>query len=264
MENIQYHTTAIEQIRLIEADYQKFAFARHYHLDIHIGLITCGQQKFYYRGNQHQAGCRQAIIMPPDEIHDGQAKLDSGYSVNVFAINPDWFDDYFQPLSSGQVLDFGHLIIEDHDIFQQLLTLHQRLRQENLSQLAKDCLPYDGFREFLQRYGRLKPGKEISLGHHSIEILRDYLLSHIDQPIRLQTLADLCYLSPTQFQRHFKARMGLTPHAWLTCLRLEKSMQLLQSGHKGTDVAQSVGFYDQAHFTKAFKRAYGILPSAIH
>lgn len=83
MEKIQYCSTEIEQIRLIEADYQAFAFQRHYHLDIHIGLITQGEQKFFCRGAQHHVGQSQISIIPPDEVHDGEAAT-GAYSVSVF------------------------------------------------------------------------------------------------------------------------------------------------------------------------------------
>ncbi|MCG6508044.1 helix-turn-helix transcriptional regulator, partial [Vibrio parahaemolyticus] len=71
-------------------------------------------------------------------------------------------------------------------------------------------------------------------------------------------------LTPTQLQRHFKARTGMTPYAWLTRLRLEQGMKLVKAGLPGTDVAHQVGFYDQAHFTKAFKHTYGVSPSAVN
>ncbi|SHO58271.1 AraC family transcriptional regulator [Vibrio quintilis] len=263
MEKIQYCSTEIEQIRLIEADYQAFAFQRHYHLDIHIGLITQGEQKFFCRGAQHHVGQSQISIIPPDEVHDGEAAT-GAYSVSVFSIHPEWFSQYFseRPVSQ-QLLSFKQSIIDDQAVFGQLSMLHQKLRQQNLSRLAKDCLPHDGFSELLNRYGQRQAEAPVALGCHSLDKIRDYMLAHLDQPVRLQTLAELCHQSPVQFQRQFKAKTGLTPYAWFTRLRLEKALRLIQSGMTGTEVAHNVGFYDQAHFTKAFKRAYGILPSSV-
>ncbi len=66
------------------------------------------------------------------------------------------------------------------------------------------------------------------------------------------------------FQRHFKNKMGMTPYAWLSRLRMEQGMRLIKSGVGGTEVAHQVGFYDQAHFSKAFKTAFGVSPSKIN
>jgi AraC-like DNA-binding protein len=89
-------------------------------------------------------------------------------------------------------------------------------------------------------------------------------MENLDQPVRLEQLSQLCQLSPTQFQRHFKAKVGLTPYAWFSRLRMEQGMKLLKSGVSGTEVAHQVGFYDQAHFSKAFKATFGVPPSQIN
>ncbi|BBM63392.1 AraC family transcriptional regulator [Vibrio alfacsensis] len=263
MEHIQYYATDHNNLRLIEAKYQTFAFQRHYHLDFHLGLITHGAQKFQYQGNNHQVGHGQIVIMPPDELHDGQSKLESGYEVNVFAIEPHLLSDLADLKQSGQIIRFNELIISDPKIFLQLSNLHGLLRRENLSQLTKDCLPFEGFNQLFDRYGSLERQKVVPLGNQSLGTLKDYLMANLDQAVRLDSLSDLCQLSPTQFQRHFKAQTGMTPYAWFARLRLEQGMKLLQAGQCGTHVAHQIGFYDQAHFSKAFKQTYGVSPSQV-
>ena len=86
MDKVNYHSTETKEIGLIEANYRSFAFSRHYHLDFHIGLITGGQQKFHYKGSNHHVGKGQLVIMPPDELHDGQSILESGYQTRVFSL----------------------------------------------------------------------------------------------------------------------------------------------------------------------------------
>lgn len=261
MDKVNYHKTQNQEISLIDANYQKFAFQRHYHLDFHIGLITDGQQKFHYQGSSYQVGSGQIVIMPPDELHDGHSLLDSGYQVKVFSIDPQWLSDLAELKRPGNTISFSELIIHDPGVFKPLARLHHSLTQNNISQLAKDCLPYEGFNQLFTRYGALAQKAAIPLGQQSVNTLKEYLMENLDQPVRLEQLSELCQLSPTQFQRHFKAKVGLTPYAWLSRLRLEKGMRLLKSGLCGTEVAHQIGFYDQAHFSKAFKATYGVSPS---
>jgi AraC-like DNA-binding protein len=263
MDKISYQTTSSQSISLIAADYKKFAFQRHYHLDFHIGLITQGLQKFHHKGSSHKVGNGQIVIMPPDELHDGYAMFESGYQSRVFSIEPHWFSEMADLKQNGQIISFNQLIISDPGLFSQLVNLHNLLMSQNVSQLMKDCLPLEGFHRLFDRFGSQRRAKPIPLGNKSVEILKEYLLANLDQPVQLKQLSDLCDLSPTQFQRHFKARMSITPYAWLTCLRLEHSMKLLKSGVCSTEAAYQVGYYDQAHFSKAFKHCYGISPSQI-
>ncbi|WP_070962671.1 helix-turn-helix transcriptional regulator [Vibrio sonorensis] len=264
MDSVSYHKTPTDAINLITADYTKFAFQRHYHLDFHLGLITGGQQKFQYQGTQHHVGHGQIVVMPPDELHDGQSLLDSGYQVRVFSVDPRWFTDLADLKRSQETINFKELIVTDKAIFSALHSLHHDLQRDNISQLAKDCLPFEGFNHLFERFGTMQRAQRIPLGKQSIDTLKEFLLSNLDQPVRLEQLSNLCDLSPTQFQRHFKAKMTITPYAWLSRLRLEQSMKLLRAGIGGTEVAHQVGFYDQSHFSKAFKQCYGVSPSQIN
>ncbi|MCE0495053.1 helix-turn-helix transcriptional regulator [Vibrio salinus] len=264
MDKIRYTTSPDCAINLIEADYHEFEFNRHYHLDFHIGLITGGAQRFYHKGFQHSVGHGEVVIMHPDELHDGRAMFDSGYQVRVFSIQPNWFNENLILTKPCDVLGFNRLIIRDSDVFLSLIQLHQKLTQPGLSQLAKDCLPYEGFANLVQNYSSVREKAVVPLGTQSLDTLKEYLLANLDQPVHLKQLAGLCDLTPTKLQRNFKARTGITPYAWLTRLRLEQGMKLIKAGISGTEVAQRVGFYDQAHFTKAFRNTYGVPPSAIN
>ncbi|WP_159657327.1 AraC family transcriptional regulator [Vibrio atypicus] len=263
MDKVDYHTTQNKEINLINANYQNFAFQRHYHLDFHIGLITHGEQKFYHQGQSHQVGPGQMVIMPPDELHDGYSKSDSGYQVKVFSIDPKWLSDLADLKRSGDILSFNQLVVQDPRVFAPLVHLHNSLALHNLPQLTKDCLPYEGLSQLFERYGSIEQKNCIPLGNQSVATLKEFLMENLDQPVRLEQLSELCQLSPTQFQRHFKAKVGLTPYAWLSRLRLEQGMRLLKAGVCGTEVALQIGFYDQAHFSKAFKSTYGVPPSQI-
>ena len=71
-------------------------------------------------------------------------------------------------------------------------------------------------------------------------------------------------LSPAHFARAFKETLGRAPHQYLLALRLERARQLLESSETSlSDIAQRAGFADQAHFTRLFKRAFGVTPGAL-
>ncbi|MFM2477576.1 helix-turn-helix domain-containing protein [Celerinatantimonas sp. MCCC 1A17872] len=262
MDKVHYQSTDEKGIGLIHGSYQQFAFERHYHLDYHIGLITAGEQRFLYRGEHHRIGPEELVIMQPDELHDGYAPHSYGYQVRVFSITPQWFDSHLN-LAKPTILSFKQLIIKDRALFYRLIQAHLLMHDKTLSQLAKDCIPYEALSMLVEHYATIKERQAVQLGQQTLATLREFMLAHLDQPIHLHQLSNICQLSPVQFQRHFKAAMGITPYAWLLRLRLEQAMGLIKAKIPGTDVAQQVGFYDQAHFSKAFKRAYGVTPSQV-
>ena len=62
--------------------------------------------------------------------------------------------------------------------------------------------------------------------------------------------------------RAFRAAYGLPPHAYLTNLRVQRARELLDAGLRPAEVAAHVGFTDQAHLTRHFKRVVGVPPGA--
>lgn len=76
--------------------------------------------------------------------------------------------------------------------------------------------------------------------------------------LSLEELANLSPFSASRFPRMFRNIVGLTPHAYLTQFRIELATSLLRSGTPLIDVANTLGFTDQSHFTKKFKCILGI------
>lgn len=68
-------------------------------------------------------------------------------------------------------------------------------------------------------------------------------------------------MNPAEFARRFKGTTGETPHQYVLRYRLEKASDALRRPHQSiAQVAVDFGFFDQAHFTRHFKRRYGLAP----
>jgi AraC-like DNA-binding protein len=77
-------------------------------------------------------------------------------------------------------------------------------------------------------------------------------------------LADLTNetgLSRFQALRAFKRDFGLTPHTYQLRVRLGLAQRSLRDGGRAADVAADLGFADQSHFTRHFKRFVGLTPT---
>jgi AraC family transcriptional regulator len=82
--------------------------------------------------------------------------------------------------------------------------------------------------------------------------------------LTIDTLAREAGLSPAHFARAFKESTGRAPHQYLMELRLAHARTLLDAPDATlSDVALRAGFADQAHFTRFFKRQFGVTPGAV-
>ena len=78
---------------------------------------------------------------------------------------------------------------------------------------------------------------------------------------RIRVLALSCQVSEQHLRRYFKAKFGQQLHVWLMNERLLGAAELLRQGLEVKEVAETLGFKNADHFSRAFKIRYGTSPS---
>jgi len=85
--------------------------------------------------------------------------------------------------------------------------------------------------------------------------------TNIEETVTLADLARVAGLSPMHFAAQFRAATGVRPHEFLLRRRIDHAQAMLADPRaRLVDVALSVGFQTQAHFTTVFKRFVGETP----
>ena len=100
--------------------------------------------------------------------------------------------------------------------------------------------------------------KEVDAG---MKILTEKITSHPEQEQSIEALAADNFISKYYFIRKFKSSIGMTPHQFCIQNRIRKSQSMLDGDKTISRIAAQMGFYDQSHFDKAFRRIVGISPS---
>lgn len=80
------------------------------------------------------------------------------------------------------------------------------------------------------------------------------------EDISLDNLAEIAMCTSYHLIRLFRNKVGMSPHAYLVQLRLEKARELIDRGQSIADAALLAGFSDQSHLTRKFKKRYGLTP----
>lgn len=87
-----------------------------------------------------------------------------------------------------------------------------------------------------------------------------YIADHWNQKIRLKELSKVLGISYSQLAHGFSREFGMSLRPYLKKLRLERAKILLENGSSIKECAYACGFYDEFHFSKAFKLEYGFSP----
>lgn len=97
-----------------------------------------------------------------------------------------------------------------------------------------------------------------------LQVVFEYIDSQLDQPLILEDLAALVYMTPSYFCTFFKKSTGFTPTQYIHNVRVGRAIELLQTTSRGVyDIAIECGFGNLAHFNRTFKRVTGKTPTAI-
>lgn len=120
---------------------------------------------------------------------------------------------------------------------------------------------YAELEEIVQALGQAPPAD--GEGNETIQKVRDYLQTHFAQHITGQTLARQFGYVPSYISYLFRQNYGLSPADYLIWVRLSKAKELLraQPAPLVREVAEQVGFKNQYHFSRVFKKNEGVWPS---
>jgi AraC-like DNA-binding protein len=259
-----WHADDLGDVELLHARYRKHSFGRHTHEGIAVGVIRHGVESFFCMGSGHYAVADQIIVFNPDEVHTGEAANDEGWEFRMF-----YFDSHLlrdaASMAIGRPVDlpaFRNPVIDDPELARQICHLHAVLEAEE-SLLARQELFLMTFAELAKRHADVtlvEPprGRE----RQAVRNVREYLDANTRRNVALDDLAEMSGLSPFHLIRVFRNELGLTPHAYFEQVRVHRARRLLKKGSPIARVAADLGFTDQSHLHRHFKRLTGVTPGA--
>jgi len=142
------------------------------------------------------------------------------------------------------------------DLFQELGSIDEQVsRIETLEELAG--FVYRTIRQIIEALNSHKTPKR------KVQQTQEYIAEHYNSSsLSLAGVAKALFVSSTYLSTLFKQELGINFLDYVHQYRIEKAKALLQSkDQKIHTVAKEVGYFDEAHFTKTFKKWTGMLPS---
>ena len=100
---------------------------------------------------------------------------------------------------------------------------------------------------------------------HRIAQATDWIKSHLNEPIMVESLASRCGMSVSGFHQHFKEITQLSPLQYQKSLRLMEAKRLIKiqgQGAQMSQIAMQVGYESPSQFSREYKRLFGVSPSS--
>jgi AraC family transcriptional regulator len=95
-----------------------------------------------------------------------------------------------------------------------------------------------------------------------IEMAKDFISAYFNRPLALKQIAELVEAHPVYLAREFHKHYHCTVGEYVRRLRVESACQRLSDSDEPlSNIALTVGFSDQSHFSRTFKRLTGMTPA---
>lgn len=111
----------------------------------------------------------------------------------------------------------------------------------------------------LREHGDRRPHAGHSVPRE-LAAVQAHLQAHLADPVSLDELATIDGISKYHLARMFSHAFGVPPHAYQILLRVNAARALLDAGTPIAEASARVGFADQAHLTRHFKKAFSVTP----
>jgi AraC-like DNA-binding protein len=105
---------------------------------------------------------------------------------------------------------------------------------------------------------RLTGGVVGSIPDPRVRKMMSHVASRLDGAVSLESAASAAGLSPSRARHLFVEQTGLAFRSYLLWLRMTRAVQIMSSGRSLTEAAHEAGFADSPHFSRTFRRMFGI------
>ncbi|AOX09890.1 MULTISPECIES: AraC family transcriptional regulator [Pseudomonas] len=253
--------TGIESVR---AHFVGHAYDPHWHDSFLVGVTEQGVQQFNCRRVRHRSTPGQVFLLEPGDIHDGLAPTEEGFTYSTLYLEPAWLDQQLRALyehAPGDSLpSFADTLCHDERLARATALAFRAVHEQDLRIVRQTAM--DDLLACLTRHlhwrRRINPDPRLPL---TAQRARDFLHANLERDIGLEDLAQACGIDRFRLTRAFKAAFGIAPHAYLIQLRLARARRLLAQGQTPAEVAVALGFADQSHLGRWFRRAYQLTPA---
>jgi len=242
------------------ADFTAHDYAPHSHEALVVAVTEAGGSEFRSRGEVNEASTSVLLVFNPAEPHSGRMARSARWRYRGLYLTETALESLAETLGIESVPYFTANVFRDIDLIEAFLDLHRALQKRTDAFLACETL-VGSLGQLFRRHG--SRGERIPIASRdrgAVSSIQALMQHRYGERLMLEDMGRIVDLTPFQLIGLFKRTVGLTPHAYLTQVRLKAAIREMRRGADIAESALAAGFYDQSALTNHFKRAYGITP----
>lgn len=219
----------------------------HTHREVSLGYIAEGSTTIFAEKLKYNLRPSDIILIPPGKAHLCKPAKPEEFKFSMVYFDSDWWHETFNMIPEEMNL----LAVPDQDEWSRVLGLVAAEPDRGEGPIAQ--------------YIRDKIVPQITCNteveNPILSEIHSLICSEPERNFSIDELAAKSHLGKFSFIRQYALRYGLTPHADLINMKIQRSILMLGSVKSLTSIALDCGFSDQSHFIRQFKLYCGMTPS---
>ena len=242
---ISFTSVVADMVELKICSRSHQSYKKHMHQELSIGIIREGSTKVEFPGETIEFVKGDGVIIPPKLSHMCLPENIEHWCFDMLYINSAFYEEELTFTKAKSLKDAT--LIEEFLAIQKE-SMNQNYIEENLIELL----------ERLSEDNKKNSAQEDA----AVVNVKAYIDEHWLDKIKLKELEEQFNMSKFSIIHSFRKAYNTTPIAYQLQLKMAEAKKLLMQQVSILDVCYELGFYDQAHFTREFKKMNGLTPSA--
>jgi AraC-like DNA-binding protein len=247
---------AIELLRGLDVTQE---YPRHWHDEIYLCATLDGTSHLDCLGRSLLTPRGTLAMVAPGDVH---ANRKIGCSFRCIFMDFRGLQNAVEQFVERNIheLSFRSGLIENQRTIGRFLKVHRSLEDDE-PDLGRDGFAFSFLHEFAVRHSTASiPVPRNGNEGFAVQRTKQFLDEHYAERVSLRELARLMGLSAYHLNRSFCRKIGMPPHEYQVQVRIMKAKSFMRLGRSISETASLVGFVDQSHFTRHFKRYVGVTP----
>ena len=258
--NPHFLRSSVLPFELRYSDNSNACYKKHTHSEFSIGVVDSGISEYVNQNIKQTIQPGSTVIVNPEEVHSCNPQKGTNWSYKMLYVEPSWLANLQSQISNKNNNNFQPIQMTHSDcpfLYQGFQSLAQTLI-ENESAIKVEQTAINFFAELFLIDAKI-PSIDI-ISKKAVDCAYQYISDNFDKNISISDIANISGLSDFYLIHSFRKQYGITPHAYQIVMRINRAKELLKQGDNIASIATDLGFTDQSHFHRNFKKMVAATP----